>query len=198
MTHEGTSEVKETRVRMLEQKFHNFKMIPDESIDSLFSRFADIANPLKSLGSEIPLPSQISKILYALKGSVWVQKRTSIEESHNFKKMTFEGLMGKLKAFEEQMKQLDEDNEHQISLAKVEVKTEKTEKSLAFKALKIVEDSSSEDEDDVDVVLYTRGFNIFLKFNKRKTGNVFGNKSILGTKKNDPFLDAFDATPRSI
>ena len=35
----------------LKQKHHNFKMIPGESINSLFSRFADIANPLKSLGS---------------------------------------------------------------------------------------------------------------------------------------------------
>ena len=30
-------------------------MIPGESIDSMFSRFADIANPLKSLGAEIPV-----------------------------------------------------------------------------------------------------------------------------------------------
>ena len=41
-------------IRLLEQRHHNFKMIPGESMNSLFSCFVDIANPLKLLGAEIP------------------------------------------------------------------------------------------------------------------------------------------------
>ena len=110
VTYEGTSEVKEARIHLLEQKHHNFKMIPGESIDSLFSRFADVANPLKSLGAEIPMKSQISKVLFALKGSNWTQKRTMIEEGADYKTMTIEGLMGKLIAFEETQKHIDEED----------------------------------------------------------------------------------------
>ena len=51
VTYEGTSEVKESRIRLLEQKHHNFKMIPGEDMNSLFSHFIDIANPLKSTWS---------------------------------------------------------------------------------------------------------------------------------------------------
>ena len=61
---------RKSRIRLLEQKHHNFKMIPGESMNSLFSRFADIANPLKSLGAEIPVKSQISKLLFSLKGKL--------------------------------------------------------------------------------------------------------------------------------
>ena len=52
VTHEGTVEVRSTRIHMLTQLFENFKMNDGESIDSLFARFADIVNPLKSLGKK--------------------------------------------------------------------------------------------------------------------------------------------------
>ena len=46
VTHEGTTEVKDSRIRMLTQLFENFKMDENETLDSLFARFADIVNPL--------------------------------------------------------------------------------------------------------------------------------------------------------
>ena len=45
VTHEGTDEVKQTRIRTLNRVYENFKMIPGEAIDSFFTRFADIVNP---------------------------------------------------------------------------------------------------------------------------------------------------------
>ena len=109
-------------------------MIPGESIDSMFSRFADIANPLKSLGAEIPVKSQVSKILLGLKGTVWAPKRAAIQESYGFAKLTFEGLMGKLKAFEEQERQLNSDDVPQASTPPAVVKQEKG-KELSFQSL---------------------------------------------------------------
>ena len=149
VTYEGTTEVKEARISLLEQRHHNFKMIPGESIDSMFARFADIANPLKSLGAEIPVKSQVSKILLGLKGTTWAPKRAAIQESYGYATLTFEGLMGKLKAFEEQEKQLNEGDVPQASTPTAIVKQEKG-KSLAFKAYREEqeEDSSSDSEDE--------------------------------------------------
>ena len=53
VTHEGTVEVRSTRIHMLTQLFDNFKNENGESIDSLFARSADIVNPLNSLGKSI-------------------------------------------------------------------------------------------------------------------------------------------------
>ena len=60
-------------------------------------------NPLKSLGKRLTEEDQVTKLLYALKGSNWTQKRSIIEATQNLKTMTFEGLMGNLKAHEVQL-----------------------------------------------------------------------------------------------
>ena len=88
---------------MLTQLFENFKMDENESLDSLFARFADIMNPLLSLGKNLTEEDQVMKLLYSLKGTEWIQKRSIIEATQNLKTMSFEGLMGNLKAYEVQM-----------------------------------------------------------------------------------------------
>ena len=55
------------------------------------------------------------KILYSLKGTNWIMKRSAIEEAKDLALITFEGLMGKLKAFDVQM-QLDESMAPKIGL----------------------------------------------------------------------------------
>ena len=194
VTYEGTTEVKEATISLLEQRHHNFKMIPGESIDSMFSRFAAIANPLKSLGAEIPVKGQVSKILLAIKGTIWAPKRAAIQESAGFSTMTFEGLMGKLKAYEEQEKQLCEGDAPIASTTTEIVKQEKG-KSLAFKAYKEdhKEDSFSDSEDDSEdeIAMLARRFTKFLKFNKRKTGSAFGNKKFYKEKKDETVLRCF-------
>ena len=127
-------EVKEARISFLEQRHHNFKMIPGESIDSMFARFADIANPLKSLGAEIDVKGQVSKILLGLKGTQWAPKRAAIQESYGYATLTFEGLMGKLKTFEEQENQSNEGDVPQASNPPTEIVKQEKGKSLAFKA----------------------------------------------------------------
>ena len=163
-------------------------MIPVESIDYVFARFADIANPLKSLGAEIPVKSQVSKILLGLKGTTWAPKRAAIQESYGYATLTFEGLMGNLKAFEEQEKQLNEGDVPQASTPTAIVKQEKG-KSLAFKAYREEQEeassSDSEDDRDDEIAMLTRRFSKFLKFNKRKTGTEFGNKKFYKEKKKE-------------
>ena len=102
--------------------------------------------------------------------------------------MTFEGLMGKLKAYEEQEKQLCE-GDAPIAIAPPEVVKQEKGKSLAFKAYKEdqEEESSSDSEDDSDneIAMLTKRFSKFLKFNKRKTGTPFGNKKFYKESKKE-------------
>ena len=94
VTHEGTTEVKASRIRMLTQLFENFKMQKNENLDSLFTRFADIVNPLKSLGKRLTEEDQVTKLLYSLKGSDWTQKRSIVEATQDLEEDDFRGTYG--------------------------------------------------------------------------------------------------------
>ena len=49
VTHEGTTQVKESKINMLVHKYELLKMKPNESILGMFTRFTDIINNLKNL-----------------------------------------------------------------------------------------------------------------------------------------------------
>ena len=150
------------------------------------------------------MKSQISKVLFALKGSNWIQKRTSIEEGADYKTMPIEGLMGKLIAFEETQKHIDEEDFvlNRLRLI-VEVKEGETGQSrrawhskLSWMQMMIA--LAMKKNDDEAIALLTKNFNKFLKFNKRKTGSPFGKQEVLqGKGKMTLFQDVSDAIQRS-
>ena len=47
--HEGTSQVKKSKISILTHKYELFKMKANETISKIFTRFIDIINGLKSL-----------------------------------------------------------------------------------------------------------------------------------------------------
>ncbi|KAH1057111.1 hypothetical protein J1N35_035176 [Gossypium stocksii] len=49
-THEGTNQVKESKIHLLTLDFELFKIKLRESIKEMFDRFTDIINGLKALG----------------------------------------------------------------------------------------------------------------------------------------------------
>ena len=51
VTHEGTNQVKESKINMLVHKYELFKMEQDESITAMFTRFTDIINVIRHLPS---------------------------------------------------------------------------------------------------------------------------------------------------
>jgi len=53
ITHEGTSQVKRSKVVLLRSQYENFYMLENESIDEMLTRFTKIANGLSSLGDTI-------------------------------------------------------------------------------------------------------------------------------------------------
>ncbi|KAK8947090.1 hypothetical protein KSP39_PZI007438 [Platanthera zijinensis] len=50
VTHEGTSQVKDSKLFQLESEFEKFKMEVDEDVDSMYTRFSKIVNDSKILG----------------------------------------------------------------------------------------------------------------------------------------------------
>ena len=67
VTHEGTNQVKESRINMLVHDYKMFNMKVDESIPSMFTRFTNIINSLKSLGKSYTNGKMVRKILRSLR-----------------------------------------------------------------------------------------------------------------------------------
>ena len=53
ITHEGTNQVKDSKVRILENDYEMFKMKPHESIVEMFTRFTNVVNGLEGLGKRV-------------------------------------------------------------------------------------------------------------------------------------------------
>ena len=66
VVHEGTSQVKESKINMLVHKYELFQMKHDESITQMYTRFTDIINDLSSLGKEYTTSEMVRKILRSL------------------------------------------------------------------------------------------------------------------------------------
>ena len=77
VTHEGTNQVKESRINMLVHDYEIFNMKINESILSMFTHFTNIINSLKSLGKSYTNGEMVRKIIRSLpKG--WQPKVTAI------------------------------------------------------------------------------------------------------------------------
>ncbi|XP_075083448.1 uncharacterized protein LOC142167188 [Nicotiana tabacum] len=97
--HEGTTQVKQSKIDMLTTEYELFKMKEDESIQEIHTRFTFIINDLHSLGEIIPTNKLIRKILSVLPGS-WESKVNDITEAKDLQKLTIDELIGNLKTYE--------------------------------------------------------------------------------------------------
>ena len=77
VTHEGTNQVKESKINTLVHKYELFKMEHDESITEMFTHFTDIINGLKNLGKSYSSSNLVRKILRSL-SKTWGAKVTAI------------------------------------------------------------------------------------------------------------------------
>ena len=99
ITHEGTTHVKDSKVRILENDYEMFKMKPNESIVEMFTRFTDVVNGLEGLGKRVSEQDKVSKILRCLPPK-WISKTEAIEEAKNLKELPLEELIGSLMTYE--------------------------------------------------------------------------------------------------
>ena len=109
VTHEGTNQVKKSKINMLVHKYKLFKMEHDESITVMFTRFMDIINGLKSLGKSYSNSDLVRKILKSLP-RIWEAKVTAIQEAKDLNVLLLEELLGSLMMHELSMKQHQEED----------------------------------------------------------------------------------------
>ncbi|KAK8608158.1 hypothetical protein V6N13_023589 [Hibiscus sabdariffa] len=170
ITYEGTNDVKETKIGLLNLSYENFKMEPDENVTKMFDRFSVIVNGLKGFGEIIPEDKLVRKLLYSLPES-WDSKRTAIIEAKDLKTLKLDALMGSLLTHEI-MKQgrEDEKKREEKKLEKKEV--EKKKIGIALKASQDESDSSGEEDDEEMAMLAKR----FTRFMKSQRGRRFQRK----------------------
>ncbi|XP_075095123.1 uncharacterized protein LOC142173433 [Nicotiana tabacum] len=83
ITHEGTTQVKQSKIDMLTTEYELFRMKDDESIQDMHTRFTSIINELHSLGEIIPRNKLVRKILSVLPNS-WESKVNAIHRGKGF------------------------------------------------------------------------------------------------------------------
>nr|KYP53552.1 hypothetical protein KK1_024445 [Cajanus cajan] len=133
VTHEGTNDVKRSRINTLTHEYELFRMNQNESIQDMQKRFTHIINHLASLGKVFPNEDLINKVLRCLSRE-WQPKVTAIAESKDLTTMSLASLFGKLQEHEMELMRLSQ-NEN----------SDKKKKSIALKA-----SSSSHEENEKD------------------------------------------------
>ena len=66
LTYEGTNEVKETRINTLLSDYELFRMLPNETISEMFTRFTKITTALYGLGKVFTGTEKMWKLLRSL------------------------------------------------------------------------------------------------------------------------------------
>jgi len=142
--HEGTNEVKQSKVNTLVQQYELFCMKDGETISSMQMRFTHIINKLQNLGMTISNQDCTNKTLRCMTKE-WQPKVTIIKESQNLNALSMITLFGKLK-----------EHEHEINRFKSseDESKKKERKSIAFSTTSSVSTSSvkNDDESDDDVM----------------------------------------------
>ncbi|XP_074283543.1 uncharacterized protein LOC141608090 [Silene latifolia] len=167
LAYEGTSIVKKNRIDLLIQKYELFSMEPNETLDSMSTRFLSIINELKNLGRTFPTEDIARKVLRSLTKK-WHPKVTVMEECRDLANLSYQELIGALMA-------------HELTLNSDEAKTS-TRKSMALAS----ENNESDLEDET--VLFAKRFRKkFFNFKQNKTFN--NNKS--SNKKSSDAKNSF-------
>ncbi|XP_047267107.1 uncharacterized protein LOC124897776 [Capsicum annuum] len=97
--HEGTTDLKDSKVDILTTQYETFTMKEEETIQEIHIRFTSITNELHCLGEVMILYKQVRKILDVLPKS-WERKVYAMIEPRNIKTLTMDELIGNLKTHE--------------------------------------------------------------------------------------------------
>ena len=99
VAHEGTSQVKQSRIELLMRQYELFDMGDRETVIDMYTRFTHITNELKSLGKSFTTKELVRKILRILPRT-WEAKVTAIQEVKDMNKITLDELIGNLQTYE--------------------------------------------------------------------------------------------------
>ncbi|XP_069150169.1 uncharacterized protein [Solanum lycopersicum] len=145
--HEGTEQVKESKIDMFTSRYENFKMKEGETIHDMFTKLSSITNELRSLGEPISTTKQVIKVLRILPKS-WESKVYAITEAKGLKVLTMDVLIGNLKTHK---------MNRNYDLSKKESNKDK---------LLMLKCKSDEDSSDVDMAYLISRFQKIVRKNK--------------------------------
>src|ERR1044072_1292173 len=99
MTHEGNSQVKETKALALMQKYEAFRMEEEESVETMFSRFQMLVAGLKVQDKGYSTSDHVKKIIRSLPKK-WRPMVTALKLAKDLNKISLEDLMSSLRSHE--------------------------------------------------------------------------------------------------
>ena len=141
ITHEGTSQVKRSKINLLRSQYDNFYMLESESINEMLTRFTKITSRLPFLRwyhRQRPKDKVIKALL-----KFWEVKATTLKELNNREEMNFSGFIRNLKTNEMEMKVREE-------------REPLKKKAIAFRASLSISEEDSIDENEKNFAMLLR------------------------------------------
>ena len=102
--HEGTTQLKKSKIDKLNRHYKLFRMAEGETIQEMQSMFTAIINEMYSLGEIIPNGKAVRKLLSVLQES-WENKVEAITEARDLDKLAMNELIGNLMTYKVKKKQ---------------------------------------------------------------------------------------------
>ncbi|CAA7038224.1 unnamed protein product [Microthlaspi erraticum] len=116
----GADRVKEARLQTLMSEFERIRMKETDTIDDFGGKLAEIASKASALGESIEEPKLVKKFLKSLPRAKFIHIVASLEQLLDLNKTSFQDIMGRLKAFEERVRDEDEVQDDQSKLMYME------------------------------------------------------------------------------
>lgn len=113
--HVGADRVKEARLSTLQADFDRLKMKETETIDSFVGKLSEIASNSASLGESIEEVKLVKKFLHSFPRKKFVHMVASIEQMLDLKNTSFEDIVGRMKAYEERIREEEEESQESQS-----------------------------------------------------------------------------------
>src|ERR1044072_6054850 len=161
MTHEGNTQVKETKALALIQKYEAFRMNEDESVETMFSRFQMLVAGLRVLDKGYSTADHVKKIIRSLPAK-WRPMVTALKMAKDLNKISLEELISSLRSHELEL----QEDEPQKKIKSVALKSN-LRKAKAPQAEKESEDSGENSEED-ELSLISRRINHLWKLRQRR------------------------------
>ena len=124
VVHEGTDQVKETKISILVHQYKMFKMLEHENIDEMTTRFIHIINQLKALGKRYSNAKMVRKILRSL-SKAWCPKLIAIQEAKELNVLSLDALIGSLKTDEIELNEGAQESNRKRQVHYLEVHSKK-------------------------------------------------------------------------
>lgn len=108
--HVGAERVREAKLQNLMADFDRLKMKDGDTIDKFVGKLSEISSKSASLGEMIEEPKIVKKFLKSLPRRKYIHMVASLEQVLDLNTISFEDIVGRLKAYEERVAEEEEDS----------------------------------------------------------------------------------------